>query len=360
MNKPSEKDIRGPAMTHPMTRHSLPFTALAACVLAVSSGCIIHDNDTYVPPPEPTGPGDISFAWSFEGERSCSTAGVAEVDVLVVRGEQIIFADTVECFGDGLTLRDFDPGSYDLLVDAFGRSGRLLFQGDAAIRVVGDRDNDIGLLQLYSPAPRDGELALFWSFLYPTDSSEVYACEIAGVHSVFVDVEPTGGQAREGFSTTLPCTDEGVVIDQLPAGDYRVTLEADGSYHGENIVLYDAVMDVSIEAGVQNDVGDVALERIYESFADIEVAWDVAGGTCGQLGVDDVTLVITRLDGDIEDDAITLDCSIDYALRETFVPGSYLIEVFGLGVDGDYYGSATRDVAPNTTSEVLVDLVLAP
>lgn len=344
----------------PSTHRFLPFAALGAAALLAGSGCIIHDNDTYVPPPEPTGPGDITFAWSFEGDSSCAAAGVDEVDVLVVRGQQTVFAETVECFGGGLTITDFDPGSYDLLLDAFSRTGRLLYQGDAVVRVVGERDNDIGMVPLYSPAPRDGELALFWSFLYPTDSSEVYACDIAGVHSVHVDVAPLSGQARDGFTASLPCGDEGVVIDQLPAGDYRVTLEADGTYNGQAIVLYDAVLDVTVEPGVTNDLGDVPMLRVYESFADIEVAWDVAGGSCGQLGMNDVTLVITRLDGEIEDDAIMLDCAVDYALRETFVPGAYLVEVFGAGIDGDYYGSATRDVAPNTTSEVFVDMVLAP
>jgi hypothetical protein len=353
MNAPKTKPSR------PNTSRTVPFVALAAAALALGSGCIVHNDSTYVPPPEPTGPGDISFQWSFEGDRGCAAAGVEEVDVLVVRGSQTVFAETVECFGGGLTLTDFEPGSYDLLLDAFSRSGRLLFQGDAAARVVGERDNDLGVVTLYSPTPQDGEIALYWSFLYPTDDSEVFACDIAGVDTVHIDLAPLDGQGG-GFTGSFGCAEEGMVIDNLPAGDFRLTLEADGEYQGQALVLYDAIVDVTVEGGATTDLADVWMERVYESFADIEVVWDVAGGSCGGLGVDDVTLVITRLDGEIEDDVITLDCAVDFALRETFVPGSYLVEMFGTGIDGDYFGSATRDVAPNSTSDVLVDMVLMP
>jgi hypothetical protein len=339
---------------------SLSIVTLVAA-LGAGSGCIIHDNDTYVPPPqnEPTGPGDITFQWSFDGERQCNSAGVEEVDVLVVQNNEILFADTVECFGGGLTLTDFSPGSYDLVLDAFSRTGRLLFQGDASVRVRGEANNDIGLVRLDPVGPSTGELALFWSFLYPTDDSEVYTCGVAGVDTVHVDLAPLGASG-DGFSGTFDCADEGVIIDGLPAGSYELTLVGDGSYQGGAIALYEGVIDVDVVAGATSDLGDVPLLRVFESFADIEVAWDVAGGTCGGLGLDEVTLVITRLNGDIEDDIISLDCATDYALRETFVPGSYLVEVFGTGIDGDFFGSATRDVAPNTTAEVLVEMVLTP
>lgn len=330
---------------------------LATALGALASGCVVNN------PPPPPEPGDITFQWSFDGVRSCSEAGVEEVDVQVVQGNEVLFFRTVECFGGGLTLTDFSPDSYELLLDAYSRSGRLLYQGDAVLRVQAGRDNDIGVVTLRRVGAEAGlsagEAALYWSFRYPTDDSVVTSCLTAGVEAVHLEVVPISG-GSDGFVTTLDCYDEGVVLEGLGEGRYTLFLDAEGSYQGGAIHLYEGAYEFDVQGGRMSDLGDLVLERVFESFADIEVSWEMGSSTCDQLGVDDVTFVITRMDGQLEDDALTVECDREYVLRETFVPGSYFIEAFGTGYDGEFYGSVTRNVAPNTTAETHLQLVLAP
>ena len=53
----------------------------------------------------------------------------------------------------------------------------------------------------------------------------------AGVDTVHVDLRPLG--AGTAFNGSFPCTDEGVVIDGLSAGDYELTLVGHGQYQGQ-------------------------------------------------------------------------------------------------------------------------------
>ncbi len=342
-----------------LSAKNLSLHALGALVAlaTAASGCVVNN------PPAPPLDGSITFAWSFAGEQDCDLAGVAEVDVQVLADGGVVFSETVDCFGGGLTLTDFSPDAYEILLDAFSRSGRLLFQGEGFVQVQEGVENDIGVIDLrrvgeqQQPAPR-GSLAFFWGFLYPTDDSLVIDCGVAGVDGVLVDIQSNDGAVS--FVDTFDCEDEGVVLDNLPAGGYSVLLEAFGRYQNDDILLYDGLFDVTVTGNATNELGDLPLARVFESFADIEVSWDVAGGTCAQLDVPEVTVLITRIGSEQPDDTVTVECDRTFALRETFVPGSYLIEVLAAGDGGDYYGSVTRDVAPNITAETHVELVLAP
>lgn len=323
-------------------------------LVGVASGCIVNN------PPPPPQDGSITFAWSFAGEQDCDAAGVAEVDVQVLDELGVAFSETVECFGGGLTLTDFSPDGYEILLDAFSRSGRLLFQGEDFVQVEPGVENDIGVIELdrVGQAAAAGSLAFFWGFLYPTDDSLVIDCQVAGAELIVVDVQHKDGSLA--FVETFSCEDEGVVLENLPVGEYSILLEGFGSYQNDDILLYDGLFDVDVRADESVELGDLAMERVFESFSDIEVSWQMAAGSCQQLGISEVTVVITRMDGDIEDDVAIVDCDASFALRETFVPGSYLVEVLAAGSGGDYYGSVTRDVAPNVTAESTIQLVPVP
>lgn len=343
-----------------MTRKTLSQNPLAALVASLSlaglaSGCVINN-----PPPEPLD-GSITFAWSFGGIASCEDAGVAEVDVQVFDDLGLAFKTTVECFGGGLTLTDFSPGAYEVFLDAFSRSNRPLFQGEGFVQVRPGVENDMGVIELRrvgsGQAASTGALALYWGFLYPTDDSLVIDCAVAGAEVVVLDVMSKDGAIS--FVESFACEDEGVILDDMPAGEYSILLEAYGSYQRQDLLLYEGLFDVKVIPNAINELGDLPLLRVYESFADIEVSWDIPG-TCAQADVDEVIVVITRMEGNIEDDVVIVDCDRSYALRETFVPGSYFVEVYADGYYGEYYGSVTRDVPPNITAVTRVQLVPAP
>lgn len=332
--------------------------ALSLCLAVLFgsalSGCVVYDNDNDADDPRP---GDISFLWSFDGEQRCSRAGVDYLEVQVVTASgALAFGDVVDCVGGGITIVDFEPGEYELWLDAFSADDQLVYTADVRVLVQGGRTNDLGVIDL-EPVVRAGSVALFWGFLYPTDKSLVFDCATAGVEEVYVELAPCGD--GEGFAQTFDCEDEGVIVDGLAEGRYQLTLIASGLYQQRLVDLYDAVQVVAVTAGHESDLGDVPLERIESRFGDIEITWALSAGTCEELGVTEVTFSIRRLSKNLVDDSFTVECNRTFALRRTFVPGAYLIEASAAGDGGTYVGSHTFEISPGQVATPHVELVLS-
>lgn len=335
---------------------ALPFRLPPAlglfAALWLGSGCV------FVAQPNPNAPGDITFLWSFAGEGRCASAGVDEVGVQVVTLDGVAaYEDVLDCQGGGLTLEDFAPGNYEVWLDAFSASGTLLYAGEAPVTVQPGGLNDLGTVRL-ERVVGTGDLSLFWGFRYPTDESADFDCARAGVQEVDVTVEPLDRQG-EGFAGTLLCEDEGLFVEGLVEGEYRVTLAAFGRYQNQDLALYERSLRVDVSPGGETALGDVLLDRIDENFSDIEVTWDLPGLGCGELGIDEVEFVIRRVSPSFEDDAFTVPCERAVARRQTFVPGAYLIEASAIGSAGTYFGAVTRNVAPDTLATANVDLILS-
>lgn len=343
----------------PIFRFVTPaLSAIAA--MAMASGCIIHNEGTTVVREDPNAPGDISFLWSFDGESRCASAGVASVGVQVLTASATVtaFEDVVDCLGGGLTLTDFAPGTYELWLDAFSVNGALLYQGEATVRVAPGVDNDIGTVELSRIVQR-GSVAFYWGFRYPTDDNPVFDCDVAGVSEIDVFIDPVDG-ASEGFAETLPCDQEGIAIDNLIEGDYRVELFGYGRYQGEDLALYETAFDVTVPGNQEAMLGDILLDRIFESFGDIEVSWTLPEGTCAELGVTALNVSIRRVGSGLEDDTFTIDCDRAFALRQTFVPGAYVVDIVAAGNgNATYLGAATVNVAPNAIADTTIGLVFA-
>lgn len=335
---------------------SIPLLALSA--FGLSSACIVAP-----PPPDPYG--DLSFDWSFNGEPSCDLAGVDEVDLTVLQdGVVVLVIEREPCVGGGLTLTDLREGRYEVVIDAFSRESVPLYAGSFSARVVGGEDTYAGVVDLDlvneppPPPPETGALGFFWGFLYPTDDTLQIDCAVAGVEEVDVFVTPYGA-AGAAYDSTFLCEDEGVLVDNLPAGRYALRLMAYGRYHNADLLLYDTgdVM-VDVFSGEPTELGDVAVSRIDESFADFDVAWTFAASSCASTGVSQVSLSFTRFGFDAPEDTFAVDCSAASVLRRTFVPGSYTVTASAQGTSDDYVGSVIVDLAPDSVAQV--DLVLAP
>ncbi len=325
---------------------------------ALSSACIV----AAPPPPDPYG--DLSFDWSFNGEPSCDQAGVDEVDLTVLQdGEVVLVIEREPCVGGGLTITDLREGVYEVAIDAFSRDSIPLYAGSFSARVIGGEDTYAGVVDLdpvneEPPPPLTGSLGLFWGFRYPTDGNLVFDCALAGVSELDVFVTPQGA-AGAGFNSTFLCEDEGVLVDNLPPGRYAVRLMAYGSYHSDDLLLYDTGDRlVDVLEGDTTELGDVELPRIDESFSDFDVAWSFADNTCATTGVSQVTLAFTRFGADSPEDTFAVDCAAASVLRRTFVPGSYTVSASAHGASADFIAAVTVDLAPNSVAQV--DLALAP
>lgn len=335
-----------------------PLLLLPLALSALASACIV----AAPPPPDPYG--DLSFDWSFDGEPSCDLAGVDEVDLTVLHGGEVVLVIEREpCVGGGLTITDLREGVYEVAIDAFSRESIPLYSGSFSARVIGGEDTYAGVVNLdpvneEPPPPPAGSLGLFWAFLYPTDGNVVIDCALAGVSELDVFVTPQGA-AGAGFDSTFLCEDEGVLVDNLPPGRYAVRLMAYGSYHGEDLQLYDTGdMLVDVLSGQTAEMGDVEMARIAESFSDFDLAWSFADASCASTGVSQVTLSFTRFDFSSPEDTFAVDCNATSVLRRTFVPGSYTVTASAQGTSNDYLGAVVVDLAPDSVAQV--DLVLAP
>jgi hypothetical protein len=334
-----------------------PLTAMMTAAVS-ASGCIYETHhDPY---------GTIAFDWMFDGISTCSEAGVDEVDLVVLQGNEVVLAlEREPCVGGGLELSDILEGNYEVVIDAFDRESVLLYTGGFTVNVVGSRRNFAGVINLRPvgeppppPPPDDGDIELFWGFVYPNDDSEAFDCDFAGVEEVDVIVTPYGDRDPV-YVETFDCHDEGVSVGGLLPGDYDVEVLGYGSYHDESILLYDSgVVPAMVHADSITELGDVLLDRVDENFSDFDVAWSFMDETCASAGVVDITVTISRLGAAEPDDVVVTDCTMSNLVRRTFVPGSYSVGVGGVGDDADWIGAVTVDLRPG--SEAQVDLVLAP
>lgn len=329
----------------------------ALCALAsVGSACVYEAHDPY---------GTIAFDWRFDGIDNCNDAFVDEVDLVVLQGNEVVLTlEREPCVGGGLEISDIYEGNYEVVIDAYSRESELLYSGSFTVRVVGGRSNYAGVVNLQPvgapppPPPSTGDIELFWGFQYPTNDSLTFDCALAGADFVEVDVyEATAVQPM--FAETYDCDDEGVAIANLPEGSYDVRLIAFGSYHGDDVLLYDSEdIRVLVQGGAVLDLGDVALPRVDENFADFDIAWTFNGESCATAGVNDLEVAITRLGNAEPEDLVTIACEEGSVLRRTFVPGSYNVEVFGGGIATDWFSAVTVDLPPGTVAQM--DVVLAP
>jgi hypothetical protein len=328
----------------------------ALTLAALGPACVYEAHDPY---------GTIAFDWRFDGINNCSDAGVDEVDLVVLQGNEVVLTlEREPCVGGGLEISDIYEGNYEVIIDAFDRNGAILYTGSFTVNVIGGRSNYAGVVNLRPvgapppPPPSTGDIELFWGFQYPTNDSLTFDCALAGADLIEVEVyEATAVQPL--FVEAYNCTDDGVVIADLFEGSYDVRLFGYGSYHGDDVLLYDSGdIRVLVQGGTLLEMGDVALPRIDENFGDFDVAWTFNAESCASAGIDEIEVAITRLGAAEPDDVVVLDCVEGSVLRRTFVPGSYNVEVFGAGSTMDWYSGVTVDLPPGTVAQM--DVVLAP
>lgn len=330
------------------------FAPVLAAGVAGAPGCLIVDSE---PPPDPFG--DIAFTWSFDGVADCDEAGVDEVDLAIFQDGQLV--DQIEgepCVGGGLVLTEFLAGRYDVDVDAYSRDNELLYAGNFTVRVEGGVENDAGVVVLdrigAEPPPDVGSVGLFWTFLYPATTA-IESCAVAGV--VDIDVLLTGPGGQEVTDTFNCAAAAGANFDDLDVGAWTLQINAFGRYHDQDIRLYADSLNIVVVADESTELGELALPRDESSFADVEAAWSFAASSCADAGLTELSVSVQRSGLDTAEAVRTVECSAASTLIPTFVPGSYTITVTGVGATADFLGAATADIAPDTATEVSVQLV---
>lgn len=179
---------------------------------AVFTACEYYDADARV--------------WLRFGGLECDSAGVDEVDVRIRRGGYEI-GRTLECDDRivAFSLSDLDYGTYVFVVEAFDRSGHLLYDNGSGDRVF--LEHGFTLVDLDIP-PSPGDLTIWWTF----DGSEV----CGGVDVVDVVAEDPFGYVFD--DDPYPCTYRGVTYDNVIAGGWLLSLRARSA---DNRILFRAL-----------------------------------------------------------------------------------------------------------------------
>ena len=307
--------------------------------------------------------GDITFLWSFEDEVTCDGAGVDEVDVELVNDEGTTVLEVTEaCFGGGLTIRDVEPDDYTLYLDAYDSDNTYLFAGSRELTVSAGTVTDLGdfVLEAVDVTPENGTLQFDVAYLYPADMPES-DCAVAGVEEFDVVFVDENDEEIDFF--TVPCDLDAIRIEHpLAPGSHRFFIDAFGLYNESFTRLYlTDFIDVTITSEMTNDLGQLELYRDSDGFADLRIEPTLPQGEdCASLGLGELSVTITRLSGGMNyvDYTGMLACTETFLEVDTFVPGSYQIDLAGTGTAGDYVATLTLDAPPGerTTASPMVVL----
>lgn len=322
-------------------------------VLALASGCIVHNNNSnnnYYP-----ARGNVTFSWTFAGGNCQATPDVASVTVEIPG--QIIQPNSFACLNNGfpaITLTDFDGGDYPYTVTAYDSQGYALFVASGTFTVDGDVTVQVDL------APTSGANSYAWvswgfgSAVHP-ESAPRCGTSAVGDYREIPNVKVT----IDGVETLYNCTDgingAAVQTGYLSAGQHSITVEAvyAGSDPSQDYVYAGATGTLFTETGAPTSqsftlqwvVGGTAVNWTFYS-TDGSINYP----TCADAGVDTLRVNFFDLatqtyvypDGDI------FSCPADdsnLALYNGLPPGDYQVVV-------DAYSSAGGDLLYSNTADI--------
>ncbi len=269
------------------------------------------------------GTGDIAFYWSFGGEESCSTAGVDEVDVVLVgSGDVIELQETVDCFGGGLVIEDVAAGSYALYLDAYNSANQHLFTGATELDVDTNEVTDLGVLELDPVAVNAGALSLSWTFAGQN-------CTAASVDEVDVEIlEDNGNGLERVYYNTFGCADAPVTITDLDAGDYTVYVDG---YTAAGDWTYTLDTAATIDLGFTTPLGTVDL---LPRSTGVSFTWsfiyptDAPESDCARAGADQVHVVLESTGGaDGFSGSYACDPDVGGLEISPLAPGGYTLQL---------------------------------
>jgi hypothetical protein len=323
--------------------------ALFTASLLPAVGCII------VAPPDPGPPGDISFLWSFAGETDCTAARVDEIDVLITDsdGNTARNLDRITCEGGGLTIDTFDPGTYDILVEAYNDRGTLLYEGSATATVVSDTVTDIGVIELSRAGDATkGAIAFYWDF----DGEAT--CAGAGVAEVDIELVDAS-TSTSVIERTEDCFGGGLVISDIDPGTYTFYIDA---FDDSDAYLYAASVQVTVVAGQTLDLGVLDLDPVGMSSDMGVLSLDfgflypatMAETDCAVAGVYEVDVVIIDGPGGATVSRETIACNGNgVGVDLTLTPGEvqFYLEAYGEYDGSDVLLYDTADQSATVTAD---------
>ena len=304
-------------------------------LMSAGTGCVVYDTGSH--PDSNEAPGDVTFSWTFFGERCSDVPGVKGVHI-DIPGEALVNDGFFPCQSDGfsgIVLHDFYPGEYTYTITAYDYSDEPLFKGAGSFYIDGDVRESVDLTPM-------GGLSSFayltWTFPV-TNGVPNPSCAQAGIR--FVDVRIDDGEWGR-IDCSAGQTGGGVKTPLLDPGLHSITLVA---VDETGYAYYRLQSSLRTQAG--NPINETyALKWAVGGAA---VRWDLKDGslskTCAQAGVQKVAInfedengvLIYGRDGDVH------DCDSAPILYNFLQPGTYRVYLKGTGSGGVTYLSNAQN-----------------
>ncbi|MCP3104859.1 hypothetical protein LZ198_38935 [Myxococcus sp. K15C18031901] len=316
------------------------------CLAAVSTGCVIHDDDCCYE--EPIYPGDVTFRWTFDGFRCSDDPDIKGVNI-TIPGESLANGGRYPCQAngfDGIVLRRFAPGIYSFNLEAVSYDNEVLYEASGTFTVNGDVTVDIDL----TPAGLPPSYA-YVSWLFPGNIT----CGQAGVATV--DARVDGGswatfdcaRGQNGNSIQSPHLDPGSHYLELAARDSQGrTLYTHG---GQLTTTYGA--PTSYTATLRSSSAGALISWKFQDTVNSNVLLG-----CGAAGVTRVEAII---DGG---NKATFDCSAGSnggsVSSPTLQPGTHDLQLLAFNSAGRPWYFFSRQFSVSAGSDTNLEASMWP
>ncbi|QDE92342.1 hypothetical protein BHS06_27065 [Myxococcus xanthus] len=306
------------------------------CLFAILPGCVVHEEPCCdVPRYE----GDVTFRWSFGGQRCDDDRAVQGVNV-IIPGEVLANDGRYNCQAngfDGIVLHRFAPGTYSFRLEGVGYGNELLYETQGTFTVDGNVTVNVDLTPTGAPPS-----FAYLSWLFPPNSySPSPNCNQAGITHVEASVDG-GDWAR------FECW-EGHAANQIR------TPYLDPGYHGLELVAVDRNGLPWYYFG-----GDI-LTQLGQPTAHTGSMWAIGGAsvrwelrsrygnrqTCYEAGLQRVGINFRNfytgelVYGDVGDwhDCVDGPNEASVVVYQFLRPGRYVVEMYASARDGREYFS---------------------
>ncbi len=246
----------------------------------------------------------IEFQYNFGGEAVCSAAGVTNVLAQVIDDNGVAIAGSnTDCITGLATVEGIRVGEHTLKVEAVDAEGTVRYATAKAL--LGLQAGETLRLDPLSLNAAIVDVTVNFNF-------DGQSCAEAGVDNVAVQLtvfDNGEGNDPERPNTNLaddrnlvvaaqnvPCIDGRATFTSMPVGDYQVNIDG---IDGNGEVLFNAIALPLVLDGVDENPNDrLAIDDVDITLtakrSTVTIPFRLAGGTCAELGVQNVDIQVTQ------------------------------------------------------------------
>jgi hypothetical protein len=167
----------------------------------------------------------VSFLWSFGVEGRCANVPAVKSIKVTIPGETLDNNGVYACSTagvDGITLRDFQAGSYTYTIEALDSTGTSIYATSGGFSVNGN-----GLVRAdltRTAAPVSGDITFLWTF-----GADGRCVDVPAVKSIKITI-PGETLANNGVYACSTAGVDGITLRDFRGGNYSYTLQAIDAY----------------------------------------------------------------------------------------------------------------------------------